>query len=227
MKKTLLTLLVLLFSAVQFTGAQNYEIEYRVQFDTRTLLRSMGMDSNAVPQELYTMMVNAFDNANLIFDVHLSKDKMSLECNMSKSDSVIYIMGEPMDISGLSKEMPDTYVNYAKHEAYTIQTVSGKDYLVKDSYEDGDYDEYKPSKGSRKILKHKCKSMKLDDGKVWYATDIPYETEAFSGVPGLVLQMDMGIGSLVATSFKETSEEITIPQNMEIITMEEFKKLQK
>lgn len=223
MKKMLLALMALFVFSTQYVNAQNYEIEYRLQiapefFDEEC--KDMGYD---VPKEIVNMMTDNLNKAKIIYDVQLSEDQMNILFNKSKSDSVANMMGATMDVSYFAPDF-NFYVNYAKHECYVRQTVKGKDYLVKES---GSYDtKYAPSEGSKTILGHECKLMKSENFDMWYATDMPYETKVFKGVPGLVLQMDRGKYSFVAVSFKESDKQVTTPQNIEKITGEEFKKLQ-
>ena len=222
----MLTLIALLVMAVQFAGAQNYEVEYKVKFDPKGMAEIMGDDKD-LPAEVKESIKNDFDNAEIYLSVNMSKDKEDTQFLKDKTKFELHIMGQTLDMSSMLETMElSMYNDYTKMESYLKMDYQGTKYLVKREYEGKNV--FSPAEGTRTILGHECKVMVDKDGsKIWYATDIPFEYSAYENVPGLVLAIeDDGMNS-TAVRITPNNKAFSLPKDVKIVTKEEMEKIMK
>ena len=222
----MLTLIALLVMAVQFAGAQNYEVEYKVKFDPKGMAEIMGDDKD-LPAEVKESIKNDFDNAEIYLSVNMSKDKEDTQFLKDKTKFELHIMGQTLDMSSMLETMElSMYNDYTKMESYLKMDYQGTKYLVKREYEGKNV--FSPAEGTRTILGHECKVMVDKDGsKIWYATDIPFEYSAYENVPGLVLAIeDDGMNS-TAVRITPNNKVFSLPKDVKIVTKEEMEKIMK
>ena len=222
----MLTLIALLVMAVQFAGAQNYEVEYKVKFDPKGMAEIMGDDKD-LPAEVKESIKNDFDNAEIYLSVNMSKDKEDTQFLKDKTKFELHIMGQTLDMSSMLETMElSIYNDYTKMESYLKMDYQGTKYLVKREYEGKNV--FSPAEGTRTILGHECKVMVGKDGsRIWYATDIPFEYSAYENVPGLVLAIeDEGMNS-TAVRITPNNKVFSLPKDVKIVTKEEMEKIMK
>lgn len=227
MKKVLLALIVLFVMGSRSLSAQNYEVVYSMKMDAGAIVNMIASESG-MPEDMMAFLKDDIKKAKLMVSLHVSKDKSRMHFLKDKSKFEINMMGLKMDAAPMFDNMGiNTYCDYNKKESYTVSHLNGKTYIVRD-------DElpalnFTKTNEKKTILGHQC--VKMVDSKngsvVWYATDIPFQTKMHPGVPGLVLQMsdDTGGFTFTATSFKSTSQPVTLPKNAKKATKEEVDSL--
>ena len=223
MKKTMLTLIALLVMAVQFAGAQNYEVEYEVKFNSSDM-EKMITGGQQLPPEIMASLRQDIQNAQIFVKVNMSKDKEDVQLLSDKCYFTINLMGNITDMKPMIEMMGlSTYTDYAKQESYTKLNIQGTKYLVKSEMEP--QGEFEVTKKTKKILGHECVRMKTKSGKIWYATDMPFETMAYKGVPGVILAMEINGTYMTAVSVTPNDKEISLPTDAKIVTREEMEKI--
>ena len=223
MKKTVLTLIALLVMAAQFASAQNYEVEYEVKFNSSDLER-MITGGQQLPPEVMTSLRQDIQAAQIVVSANMSKDKENVELLLDKSSFTVNIMGNIMDMKPMLEMMGlASYTDYEKKENYTKISVQGVKYLIKNEFEP--QAEYEATKKTKKILGHECVRMNTKGGKIWYATDLPFETSAYKGVPGVVLAAEINGTYLNAVSVTPNNKEISLPEDAKIVTGEEMQEI--
>ena len=131
MKKTMLTLIALLVMAVQFAGAQNYEVEYEVKFNSSDL-EKMITGGQQLPPEIMASLRQDIQAAQIFVKVNMSKDKEDVQLLTDKCYFTINLMGNVTDMKPMLEMMGlNTYTDYAKKESYLKMNIQGTKYLVK------------------------------------------------------------------------------------------------
>ena len=224
MKKTIMTLIALMVMAVQFASAQNYEVEYEVRFNPSDIMKMMGVGNDAPPEIMNTLRQQIM-GAQVFISVNMSKDKEDAQLLSDKSNFVINMMGNVMDMKPMLEFMEfSSYTDYTAKESYTKMNIQGARYLIKNEMPQPE--EFKLTKKTKKILGHECVRMNTKSGlKIWYATDLPFETEAYKGVPGVILAVDMNGTLMTAVSVTPNDKEIVLPKDAKIVTREELSKM--
>lgn len=219
----MLTLIALFVMAVQFAGAQNYEVEYEVKFNSSDIER-MITGGQQLPPEVMASLRQDIQGAQVFVSVNMSKDKEDVQLLSDKSYFTINLMGNMMDMKPMLELMElSSYTDYAKNEAYTKMNIQGTKYLVKS--EIAPQEEFEATKKTKKILGHECVRMKTKGGKIWYATDLPFETMAYKGVPGVILAIELNGVYMTAVSVTPNDKEISLPKDGKIVTREEMQNI--
>ena len=227
MRKTLFTLLVLFLLGLNSAVAQNYEVVYSMKMDAGAIVKMLASESG-MPEDMMTFLKNDIKKAKIMVQLNVSNDKSRMQFLKDKSKFEINMMGLKMDAAPMFDNMGiNTYCDYNKKESFTVSHLNGKTYIVRD-------DEipalnFKKTNEKKTILGHQCvKMVDSENGSVvWCATDIPFHTKMYPGVPGLVLEMSDDTGGFIftAASYKPTSAPVTLPKNAKKATKEEVDRL--
>ena len=227
MKKVIFTLIVLLVIGFSRSVAQNYDVVYSMKMNPETIIKMVSKESG-VPKAMLSFIKDDIRKAELMVSLRMTKDKCDMNFLKDKSKFVISLMGIKMDAAAMFENAGiNTYSDYAKNISYTKINIEGQNYTVKTPLEEEP--NYKSVNLYKTILGHEC--QKMEDGKnkssVWYATDIPFTTKMFPGVPGLVLEItEESEGfTFTATSVKSTKEDVTLPKNAKEVTEKEINKM--
>ena len=117
----------------------------------------------------------------------------------------------------------DEFIIHNDHESNEmtiIQTLLDRAYIIKDSVQ---HPVWKIKNDLKQIAGHMCMnatyydSIRAYDVVAWFALNIPVSTgpDRFAGLPGLILEVDIGNGALVLSAdrieFKELDEELELP----------------
>ena len=127
------------------------------------------------------------------------------------------------------------YRNFNTHMEIDKKELAEKSYLIEDSLHSI---KWKLADDTKTILGFNCKKAtgkteKGSDIEVWYTEEIPVSSgpEIFSGLPGMILFVDINKGEFVytATELKKTvdKKELNAPSKGKKMTPSEFAKLQK
>lgn len=225
MKKTLLALAALLVMGFRLAGAQNYKVEYDVKIKPDVFIGMMST-LGGLTEDMMEPAKKGAEEMEIVFNVNMSEDKEDAQLVARKSRFELNMNGIHIDMTDRLENIGfNYYKDHSANESYMKVNVLGKKYYVKNpAAREG---KFTPVEGTRTILGHECKLMKNSNNtKVWYATDIPFETKAYEGVPGLVLGIeDENFMNATAKSFKANDKEISIPKKAKVVTPLEFQKI--
>ncbi len=124
------------------------------------------------------------------------------------------------------------YTNSKKNEAIQFQEFLGKDFLISDKL---DSRKWKLDPEQKKVLDFTCQKAILQDSEegviAWYTSQIPMSIgpNAYSGLPGLVLAVEIGDGQRMITATKieplPSGFEFTKPNKGQKVGRKEFAKI--
>jgi len=128
----------------------------------------------------------------------------------------------------------ETYKNYATEKTVELRELGPKKYIIEDTLRKL---AWKLSEDTQLIKGYHCKKATTknrqgDNVIAWYTEDIatPSGPEQFGGLPGLILQMDIGDGWLVFSPLEITAatgkQIVKIPSGAKKVTRSEFQKMQ-
>lgn len=223
MKKVIFTLLFLFVMGMECVTAQNYDVIYSLKMNPESIIKMISKESGA-PKAMLSFLKDDIKNAKLKVALRMTKDKSDMKFLKDQSKFEISMMGLKMDAAAMFDNAGiNTYSDYAKKINYTKVNIDGKNYIIKDEWEPEP--QYKAMNLYKKILGHECRKM-IDAKKetaIWYATDIPFKTEMYPGVPGLVLEItEEAEGfTFTAVSVTATNKDVTLPKNAKEITKEQ------
>ncbi len=129
----------------------------------------------------------------------------------------------------------ETYKNYATEKTVELRELGPKKYIIEDTLRKL---AWKLSDDTLLVKGYHCKkaitkNRQGDNVIAWYTEEItaPTGPEQFGGLPGLILQMDIGDGWIVFSPLDITAannkQVVKIPSGAKKITRSEFQKMQK
>ncbi len=227
MKKILFLLVVLSVMGLQRISAQNYDVIYSLKMNPESIVKKIS-DESGMPKMVLSFIKDDIKKAKLVVSLRMTKDKSDMKFLKDQSKFEISLMGMKMDAAAMFDNAGiNTYCDFAGNKFYTKMKIEGQDYVVKTEARLDT--KYKPVNLYKKILGHECKKMvdTKNGTTVWYAEDIPFQTEMFPGVPGLVLEMteDSDGFTFTATSFKPTDKGVYLPKNAKEVTEKEINEM--
>ena len=227
MKKVIYSLLILFMAGYAEISAQNYEVIYSMKMNPEKVIKMMSHETG-MPKFMLSFLKDDLKKAKLLVSVKMSKDKSDMQFLRKQSKFEIGVMGVKMDATQMfDNDVTNSYCDFANDIYYAKFYIDGQNYILRTKGEPEP--KYRPVNLYKKILGHDCKKMidEKNETTIWYAEDIPFVTQMYPGVPGLVLEIseeDEGI-TMTAASFEKISADIKLPEKAKEVTKKELKKI--